>query len=298
MPGFLWRSVLILQASAAIYTAAQFSPAKTYEEWWAYKEAVQGSFVPGPAFWGLVNSAWNLCTIGKRQSPININTSQIIFDPFLPPLRLSMTGTTVSGTMHNTGRHVSFRLDKEQPVNISGGPLLYNHRLEEVMLHFGSENSIGSEHLMNKETSAGEVADNSNSFLNRMLNRETITRISFRNEATYIQDLSIEDLYPDTFGFLTYQGSMTIPPCYETVTWIVIDRPLNITSMQMHSLRLLSQNQPSQIFQSMSDNFRPVQPLFHRGLRGNLDFRKPGRKCKGANYKLHIDRPTSSKNAN
>ncbi|KAE8593502.1 hypothetical protein XENTR_v10019165 [Xenopus tropicalis] len=241
-----------------------------------------------------------------------------------------MTGTTVSGTMHNTGRHVSFRLDKEQPVNISGGPLLYNHRLEEVMLHFGSENSIGSEHLMNKETSAGEVqlihynqdlysnvteasrnpnglavislflnvADNSNSFLNRMLNRETITRISFRNEATYIQDLSIEDLYPDTFGFLTYQGSMTIPPCYETVTWIVIDRPLNITSMQMHSLRLLSQNQPSQIFQSMSDNFRPVQPLFHRGLRGNLDFRKPGRKCKGANYKLHIDRPTSSKNAN
>ncbi|KAE8593503.1 hypothetical protein XENTR_v10019165 [Xenopus tropicalis] len=184
-----------------------------------------------------------------------------------------MTGTTVSGTMHNTGRHVSFRLDKEQPVNISGGPLLYNHRLEEVMLHFGSENSIGSEHLMNKETSAGEVqlihynqdlysnvteasrnpnglavislflnvADNSNSFLNRMLNRETITRISFRNEATYIQDLSIEDLYPDTFGFLTYQGSMTIPPCYETVTWIVIDRPLNITSMQVN-LTLFSSN--------------------------------------------------------
>ncbi|XP_073458795.1 carbonic anhydrase-related protein 10-like [Lithobates pipiens] len=328
MPEFIWRSVLILQASTAIYTAAQFSPAKTYEEWWAYKEAVQGSFVPGPAFWGLVNSAWNLCTIGKRQSPININTSQIIFDPFLPPLRLTMEGKKVSGTMLNTGRHVIFRLDKHNPVNISGGPLLYNHRLEEIMMHFGSENGIGSEHLMNKESAAGEVqlihynqdlysnvseasrnpnglaiisllvnvADNSNPFLNRMLNRETITRISFRNEVNFIQDLSIEELYPESFGFLTYQGSMTIPPCYETVTWIIIDRPLNITSMQMHSLRLLSQNQPSQIFQSMSDNFRPVQPLFHRGLRGNLDFRKPGRKCKGANYKLHVDRFMSSKN--
>ncbi|XP_068097172.1 carbonic anhydrase-related protein 10-like isoform X2 [Hyperolius riggenbachi] len=249
-----------------------------------------------PAFWGLVNSAWNLCTIGKRQSPININTSQIIFDPFLPPLRLSMEGKQVSGTMVNTGRHVLFRLDKENPVNISGGPLLYNHRLEEIMLHFGSENGIGSEHLMNKESAAGEVADNSNPFLNRMLNRETITRISFRNEVNYVQDLSIEELYPESFGFLTYQGSMTIPPCYETATWIIIDRPLNITSMQMHSLRLLSQNQPSQIFQSMSDNFRPVQPLFHRGLRGNLDFRKPGRKCKGANYKLYVDRQASSKN--
>ncbi|MEE6483164.1 hypothetical protein FKM82_013455 [Ascaphus truei] len=268
MPEFIWKSVLILQASTAIYTAAQFSPAKTYEEWWAYKEAVQGSFVPGPAFWGLVNSAWNLCTIGKRQSPININTSQIIFDPFLPPLRLSMNEKKVSGTMFNTGRHVSFRLDMQQPVNISGGPLLYNHRLEEVRLHFGSENGIGSEHLMNKESLAAEVqlihynhdlysnvseasrnpnglaiislfvnvADNSNPFLNRMVNRETLTRISFRNEANLLQDLCIEDLYPETFGFLTYQGSMTTPPCYETVTWIIIDRPLNITSMQVQYL--------------------------------------------------------------
>ncbi|PIN94272.1 hypothetical protein AB205_0213700, partial [Aquarana catesbeiana] len=111
-----------------------------------------------PAFWGLVNSAWNLCTIGKRQSPININTSQIIFDPFLPPLRLTMEGKKVSGTMLNTGRHVIFRLDKHNPVNISGGPLLYNHRLEEIMMHFGSENGIGSEHLMNKESAAGEVS--------------------------------------------------------------------------------------------------------------------------------------------
>ncbi|XP_053547005.1 carbonic anhydrase-related protein 10-like, partial [Bombina bombina] len=313
-----------------LLSSAQFSPAKTYEEWWAYKEAVQGSFVPGPAFWGLVNSAWNLCTIGKRQSPIDINTSQIIFDPFLPPLRLTMNDDKISGTMHNTGRHVSLRIDKHQAVNISGGPLLYNHRLDEVMFHFGSKNENGSEHLMNKKAAAGEVqlihynqelynniseasrnpnglaiisffvnvTDNSNPFLNRMLNRETITRISYRNEAISLQDLSIEELYPETFGFLTYQGSMTIPPCYETVTWIIIDRPLNITSVQMHSLRLLSQNHQSQIFQSMSDNFRPVQPLFHRGLRGNLDFRKPGRLCKGANYKLHVDRPTSSQNYN
>lgn len=60
--------------------------------------------------------------------------------------------------MLNTGRHVIFRLDKHNPVNISGGPLLYNHRLEEIMMHFGSENGIGSEHLMNKESAAGEVS--------------------------------------------------------------------------------------------------------------------------------------------
>lgn len=42
-----------------------------------------------PSFWGLVNTAWNLCAIGKRQSPVNIETSRMIFDPFLNPLRLN-----------------------------------------------------------------------------------------------------------------------------------------------------------------------------------------------------------------
>lgn len=49
-----------------------------------------------PSFWGLVNTAWNLCAIGKRQSPINIETSRMIFDPFLGPLRLNVGQRKVS----------------------------------------------------------------------------------------------------------------------------------------------------------------------------------------------------------
>ena len=49
-----------------------------------------------PSFWGLVNSAWNLCSVGKRQSPVNIETSHMIFDPFLTPLRLNTGGRKVS----------------------------------------------------------------------------------------------------------------------------------------------------------------------------------------------------------
>ncbi|KAG7266977.1 hypothetical protein CRUP_014253 [Coryphaenoides rupestris] len=47
---------------------------------------------PVPSFWGLVNSAWNLCSVGKRQSPINIETSHMIFDPFLTPIKLNTGG--------------------------------------------------------------------------------------------------------------------------------------------------------------------------------------------------------------
>lgn len=50
-------------------------------------------------------------------------------------------------------------------------------------------------------------------------------------------------------------------------------------SSKMHSLRLLSQNQPSQIFLSMSDNVRPVQPLNNRCIRTNINFSMQGKDC-------------------
>lgn len=63
--------------------------------------------------------------------------------------------------------------------------------------------------------------------------------------------------------------------------------PTLLLLWQMHSLRLLSQNPPSQIFQSLSGNGRPLQPLAHRALRGNRDPRHPERRCRGPNYRLH-----------
>uniref|UniRef100_A0A670YC66 Carbonic anhydrase-related protein 10 n=1 Tax=Pseudonaja textilis TaxID=8673 RepID=A0A670YC66_PSETE len=307
----VWEVLFLLQANFIVCISAQQNSPKIHEGWWAYKEVVQGSFVPVPSFWGLVNSAWNLCSVGKRQSPVNIETSHMIFDPFLTPLRINTGGRKVSGTMYNTGRHVSLRLDKEHLVNISGGPMTYSHRLEEIRLHFGSEDSQGSEHLLNGQAFSGEVqlihynhelytnvteaakspnglvvvsifmkvSESSNPFLNRMLNRDTITRITYKNDAYLLQGLNIEELYPETSSFITYDGSMTIPPCYETASWILMNKPVYISRMQMHSLRLLSQNQPSQIFLSMSDNFRPVQPLNNRCIRTNINFSLQGKDC-------------------
>lgn len=52
-----------------------------------------------------------------------------------------------------------------------------------------------------------------------------------------------------------------------------------LSPSKMHSLRLLSQNQPSQIFLSMSDNVRPVQPLNNRCIRTNINFSMQGKDC-------------------
>lgn len=53
------------------------------------------------------------------------------------------------------------------------------------------------------------------------------------DDAYFLQDLSLELLFPESFGFITYQGSLSTPPCSETVTWILVDRALNITSLQV-----------------------------------------------------------------
>ncbi|XP_032817236.1 carbonic anhydrase-related protein 10-like isoform X2 [Petromyzon marinus] len=302
---------LLLLAGPATLASAHYGSQRAQEDWWAYKEVVQGNFIPGPAFWGLVNSAWSLCSVGKKQSPVNIETSRMIFDPFLLPLRVNTGGRMVSGTMYNTGRHMTLRLDKDHLVNISGGPIVYGNRLEEIRLHFGSKDGQGSEHMLNGQAFAGEVqlihynhelytnvsdaarnpagltivtifmkvSETTNRFLDRLLNRDTITRIAYKNDAYLLQGLSVEELYPDTSSYITYEGSMTTPPCYETVTWIVMNKPVYITHLQMHSLRLLSQNLPSQIFLSMNDNFRPTQTLSSRCVRTNINFNFSGRDC-------------------
>uniref|UniRef100_A0A673LB46 Carbonic anhydrase Xa n=1 Tax=Sinocyclocheilus rhinocerous TaxID=307959 RepID=A0A673LB46_9TELE len=201
----------------------------------------------------------------------------------------------VGGTMYNTGRHVSLRLDKEHLVNISGGPMTYSHRLEEIRLHFGSEDGQGSEHLLNGQAFSGEVqlihynhelytnyteaakspnglvivsifmkiSETSNSFLNRMLNRDTITRITYKSKW---KNIIVDHL--------------TLNPIWFSKALDCTDILQVMKSYQfMHSMRLLSQNQPSQIFLSMSDNVRPVQPLNNRCIRTNINFSMQGKDC-------------------
>lgn len=44
-------------------------------------------FLIGPEFWGLVNPEWSLCSKGKRQSPIDIDPKQLLYDEHLNPVR-------------------------------------------------------------------------------------------------------------------------------------------------------------------------------------------------------------------
>uniref|UniRef100_A0A673LA09 Carbonic anhydrase Xa n=1 Tax=Sinocyclocheilus rhinocerous TaxID=307959 RepID=A0A673LA09_9TELE len=152
----------------------------------------------------------------------------------------------VGGTMYNTGRHVSLRLDKEHLVNISGGPMTYSHRLEEIRLHFGSEDGQGSEHLLNGQAFSGEVqlihynhelytnyteaakSPNGLVIVSIFMKVNTITRITYKSKW---KNIIVDHLTLNPICFITYEGSMTIPPCYETATWILMNKPIYVTKI-------------------------------------------------------------------
>lgn len=45
-------------------------------------------FVAGPGYWGLMNPQWNMCSKGRRQSPIDVEPDKLLFDPFLRQIHI------------------------------------------------------------------------------------------------------------------------------------------------------------------------------------------------------------------
>ncbi|KAL5969522.1 Carbonic anhydrase-related protein 10 [Taenia solium] len=70
---------------------------------------------------------------------------------------------------------------------------------------------------------------------------------------------------------MTYEGSLPFPSCAETVTWIILNRSIQISLKEMKVLRQLRTDK-TLWSTSMADNFRPVNPLNNRSVRTNIRF--------------------------
>ena len=59
----------------------------------------------------------------------------------------------------NTGHDVKIVLDDPSPhiINITGGPLSYKYRVSEISFHWGSIDTLGSEHTIDGQSFPAEV---------------------------------------------------------------------------------------------------------------------------------------------
>ncbi|ESN96351.1 hypothetical protein HELRODRAFT_68435, partial [Helobdella robusta] len=287
----------------------------TWTEWWTYEGGISG-----PEYWGIVNPEWILCGRGKKQSPINIELDLLLFDPKLDQ-PIYIDDSQIKVTMTNTGHHLMAKIYSPNitNVNISGGPLSYQYRISEVIFHVGKDDRDGSEHSIQNVSFPAEiqlVGYNSDLYgnlsqalsstngvviiallvqINASGNSEVekitqhVDQLIFKGNTLELDDWSLFNLLPFESNYITYEGSLTHPPCFETVTWVIMNRPIYMSENQLQKLRSLRSGSEENPKGPLVDNNRGSQPLNRRPLRTNINFNNPvSSLCTSFTFKLTI----------
>ncbi len=212
----------------------------------------------GPAHWGELNAAFRQCSRGKAQSPVDIRNPLPVR---MPPLSFHYRANRVS--MVNTGNTVE--VDYEPGSYILFGSHRYD--LKQFHFHTPSEHTLYGErqdmeiHLVHEDR-AGNVAivavfvrggRRNNNVLFRLLERLP----SGQGEHYYNREMGINAtfLLPLRRDYLSYEGSLPIPPCSEGVRWLVLMNPVDVPRVYIQELHAL-----------MGNNSRPLQALNNRVL--------------------------------
>ena len=98
--------------------------------------------------------------------------------------------------------------------------------------------------------------------------------MTYKNAKTVLPRFHPSELMPKTINYVTYEGSLTYPGCYETVTWVVMNNPIYITKDDLSIWNDLQQTEIKQtnpVF--MSPNYRPLKPLNNRLIRTNINIK-------------------------
>ncbi|KAJ4428165.1 hypothetical protein ANN_24180 [Periplaneta americana] len=227
---------------------------------------------------------------GSKQSPINLESNDMY--RLVVPEQLQWHGYWTRPrnlTLVNNGHTIQVSGSwgsRDLSPWISGGPLDGEYKFSQLHFHWGSDDSIGSEHTVSNVSFPMEMhlvhykkaygsqeeatkyedglavvsflfqtSDRPNPALNAIIPFMDAV-VGAELEVTLSRPFPLEMLdisFPS--DYVTYLGSLTTPPCSEVVTWIVSSRPLTISHSQLSKFRHLSSADGE-----MENNFRPVQP--------------------------------------
>ncbi|EMP36091.1 Carbonic anhydrase-related protein [Chelonia mydas] len=103
---------------------------------------------------------------------------------------------------------------------------------------------------------------------------EILQDIQYKGKSKTIPCFNPNSLLPDPLlrDYWVYEGSLTIPPCSENVTWILFRYPLTVSQLQIEEFRRLRTHvKGAELLEGcdgiLGDNFRPTQPLSDRVIK-------------------------------
>jgi len=222
-----------------------------------------------------------ICSHGKHQSPINIDTKHATCDSHL---RLDLNFIQGLHVFNTTSNGYSLSVHDEvsslTATDIEGH--LFESTAHEFHFHSPSEHTLNGKqfdlelhivHQANKEAHHSviailfEVNDNAkpHPFIDVLDAKHTGNSVKCDIENFLGSKLASKN------SFYSYEGSLTTPPCSESVTWYVIEAKQTITSDQ---LKVLTDRKLGNLRGgSGNQNSRVTQPLHGRKVK------KGGRVC-------------------
>ena len=218
----------------------------------------------GPQAWGRMKPEFNLCAIGKRQSPIHIDERDTLQGPAEP---LLFNYQPSDGSVVNNGHTIQVDVQGDNTLTVRGSV----YKLLQFHFHTPSEERVNSRgyamvaHLVHRNAE-GQLAvvallmdpGTANSLINKVW---TYMPLDSGDRVRMPQNLlDLNELLPKDQRYYQFMGSLTTPPCTEGVLWMVIKQPISVGRDQ---IRLFSQLFPN--------NARPVQALNGRPVRNAVN---------------------------
>lgn len=217
---------------------------------WDYSDA------KGPAHWGSLNSAYHACADGQQQSPIDVLSDSPSGPLAVDPIDYQPAAAGLVKLEHDEVNVVMDQPNTQQTLQWQK----HTYRLQAFHFHWPSETQLNGQsfplemHFVNQAKN-GTLAvlavfftiGNSNPAIEQVVQGLTSpTPTSF----------DIKDLLPANKTFYQFQGSLTTPPCSESVQWFVLQEPIQLSSAQLEAIKKAMPQ----------SNARPIQPLHARSV--------------------------------
>jgi carbonic anhydrase len=198
--------------------------------------------------------AKDFCATGQQQSPVDLANAI----PAAAKMPTFNWKPVRGGMVVNTGATIELDIEGAGGVTIDGT----TYALKQVRFHHPSEHTIGGKsfpleaHLVHASVD-GRLAVIGVLFeegaANPMLDPVWATAPGRAGKAAVAFAIDPAKLVGAATSAFQYEGSLTAPPCSETVTWSVLAKPVAASRSQIAAFAAMFPN-----------NARPVQPLNRR----------------------------------
>lgn len=242
---------IIITIGLVLLTGAAAAPGLAETLRWTYDG------VYGPQNWGLISEDYAACGEGEQQSPVAIDRIQITD---LPPLDIHWRAT--DWTIYNAGHAMRAEASDGGYILIDGT----RYQLMQFHFHTSSEHSIEGEvfpmeahfvHVSQDDQIAVVavmlVGGGRNAALEKVLARVS----HLENDPKSLSRFDPSSFVDPNAHYIRYQGSLTTPPCSETVIWTVLTDPVVVSDAAITAHSILFGN-----------NARPIQPKNRRYILG------------------------------